>query len=103
MEYDLELWLETRATNGPDRNQVYDISMIMAQDVRFDCNVLSVGTPQFGVNKPLPVSKELVKQQIDAPRDEMEAKYEEKKTAMKGDDCVHVLSLSSLLRTSKRF
>jgi hypothetical protein len=79
LEYDLELWLEVGVTNGPDRNQVYDISMIMAQDVRSNCNVLSVGTPQFGVNKPLPFIKELVKQQIDAMRDEMEAKYEEKK------------------------
>jgi hypothetical protein len=60
LEYDLELWLEVGATNEPDRNQVYDISMIMAQDVRLDCNVLSVGTPQFGANKPLPVIKELV-------------------------------------------
>jgi hypothetical protein len=33
----------------------------------------------------------------------MEAKYEGKKTAMEGDDYIHVLSLSSLLQTSKRF
>lgn len=78
MDYDLELWLEAGATNGPDRNQVYDISMIMAQYVRSDCNVLSIETPQFGANKPSPVIKKLVKQQIDALRDEMEAKYEER-------------------------
>jgi hypothetical protein len=33
------------------------------------------------VNKPSPFIKELVKQQIDAMRDEMEAKYEEKKNS----------------------
>jgi hypothetical protein len=42
--------LEVRATGGLDRNQIYNILMTMARDMRLDCSVLTVDTRQLGTS-----------------------------------------------------
>jgi len=78
LEYDLELWLEDRATGGLDRNQVYYISMTIAWDMRPGCNVLTIGTPQSNLRKPSPIVKELFEEWSGALRVENELKHEGK-------------------------
>lgn len=38
-----QLWLETGATNEPDRNHVYGMPIISTRDIRADYNVTTLG------------------------------------------------------------
>jgi hypothetical protein len=40
------IWLEARSTNGPNRNQVYDISNTTIEDMWKCCNVSTIGSSQ---------------------------------------------------------
>jgi hypothetical protein len=76
-KYDSELWLEVGATGGPNKNQIYDISITMTQDLMSGCSVSTVGTPQSYSRHPSSAVKELVDEQVGALKVEIEAKYEE--------------------------
>jgi len=46
LKYNLELWLEVGATEWPDRNWVYNISMTTTRDMRMDNSISTVDTSQ---------------------------------------------------------
>ena len=82
LEYDLDLWLEARATSEPDRNQVYDISMTIAWDIRLSYGVSIIGTLKFNLSKPSLAIKELIEQWAGSLRAKIEAKYKEQQNKL---------------------
>lgn len=55
-EYDLKLWLEAGAIDGPNKNQVYGISMTTTRNMRLNFSVSTIGNPQSSLShhhKPL--------------------------------------------------
>ena len=54
LKYHMEFWLEAKATDRPNKNQVYNISITTTQDIRSGCSVLTINTPQPDLGQPSP-------------------------------------------------
>jgi hypothetical protein len=53
LKLDLDLWLETRSSDGFDKNLVYSILNTMIEDIRRS-NVSTVGSLQSGLSSQSP-------------------------------------------------
>jgi len=71
--------LEAGATGEPDRNQVYDIFMTIAWNIRLGYNV---SISKFDPSKPSLAIKELIEQWVGSLRAEIEAKYKEQQNKL---------------------
>jgi hypothetical protein len=43
--YDPQIWLEALISDEPDRNQVYDLPMTLAWELKADRTISTIGTP----------------------------------------------------------
>lgn len=48
---DFQLWLDVRATNRPDRNQVYKISITSVREMKLGRNASTLDTQQFNLDQ----------------------------------------------------
>jgi hypothetical protein len=89
--------LEAGATGEPDRNQVYDIFMTIAWNIRLGYSVSITDTSKFDPSKPSLAIKELIEQWVGSWRAEIEAKYKEQQNKLEEIMAYVFQSLSSSL------
>jgi len=64
-EYDLKLWLEVGAIDGPNKNWVYSISTTTTRNIRSNFSVSTIDNPQSSTSHPSQAIEQLVEQRTD--------------------------------------
>ena len=75
-DFDPNLWLETRSSGGLDRNWVYGLSNIMAENLQMACSVSTVGCSQSILSTHSPEFTALLDQGVQERTTHLNKKYE---------------------------
>jgi hypothetical protein len=69
--------LKTGATDGPDRNRVFGMSMALAWNIKAGHIVSMVGTQHFSLSQASPIINEMVWDKVQEQMTEMRAQIKE--------------------------